>query len=63
MNIDDLIYDLTFPLFPDNVMTNPPNLPIPSHDVFALTSQIELLNIDVNTQSLRVEIERVKRQK
>ena len=29
----------------------------------ALTTQVEQLNIDIHTQSLRVEVERVKRQK
>jgi len=50
-----------FPILPETLLLNPPDLLLPPNDIAALTSQIEKLSIDVNTQFFRVEIERAKR--
>ena len=52
-----------FPILPETLSLNPPDLLSPPNDIAALTSQIEKLSIDINTQSLRVEIERAKQQR
>ena len=58
-----------FPLFPENpdllplITENPVDM-FPSHpDTLSLNSQLERLNLDVHTQSLRVVVEKAKRQK
>ena len=50
-------FDLTnegFPIFPETLLLNPPDPLSPPNEIAALTSQIEKLTIDINTQSLRI---------
>ena len=64
MNFNDLLSeDMTFPSFPEAFPTNLPLLFASSNNICPLFSQIEQLSLDLHIQSLRVEVERVKRQK
>ena len=58
-----LIDELKVPLFPDTILINPPDLTSPSNEIISLTAEVERLNINIHTQSLCVDIEKVKRQK
>ena len=50
LNNDLIFYNASMsPLFPENP------------DITLLNSQLEQLNVDVHTQSLQVEVEKVKR--
>ena len=68
---DDLNYiDLMFPdLLPEDPMINnlismeTPQLLPSSHDIKTISDRLENLEIVTNTHSLRIEVERVKRQK
>ena len=64
-NFDDLFNDLNeVPLFPELIMPlSPPNLCPVSEEISLLNSPLEHLSLDVHRQSLRVTIERAKRQK
>jgi len=64
MNYDDLLLnEINFPLFPESFSVDLPNLFVPFNKVAALTKQVKSLSIDFHTQTLRIEVERVKRQK
>ena len=68
--IDNLLYDIDFPnLFPEDLVTdnlltveNTQLKSLPS-DLKIINDRLENLEVLVNTQSLRIEVERVKRQK
>ena len=47
----------------DAIQFDPLELFLSSEDINSLTKQIESLNIEINTQGLRNEVERLKRQK
>ena len=70
MNDEFLNYDATIPAllcegnFIDELIPiNDPEIVSLRNDIAALTTRIEQLTIDNNTQSLRIEVERVKRRK
>ena len=64
MSYGDLILnELEFPLFPETFPADPPDLLLPPNEIVSLTAQVERMNIDIHTQSLRIEVERVKKQK
>ena len=49
-----------FSILPETLLLKPRHLLSPPNDITALTSQIEKQSNDINTQFLRVEIERVE---
>ena len=49
-----------FPLLPETLLLNPPDLLSLSNEIIALNSQLERLYIVIHTQSLRVEVEKAK---
>ena len=50
-------------IFPELLLIDPPNLCPTSNEITSLSFHLEMLPIEVQTQSLRVMIERAKRQK
>ena len=63
MDYDSLFNVEGFATFPDIFPLNPPDLLPPSNEIALLNTELEKLSLDVHTQSLRVKIEKVKRQK
>ena len=69
IDTDFLFNDNRFPLFSVNIVLppliteNPLDIFSPHPDILALNSQLEQLNLDIHTQSLRVEVKMAKRQK
>jgi len=61
MNVDNalLLNDEGCPIFPEILPISPVDLLPTFCDIAALNEQIEKLSIDINTQSFRVEVERV----
>ena len=59
---NDILNEDEFPMLP-LTFDNPSDLFPPHPDILAINSQLERLNIDSHTQSLRTEMERVKHQK
>jgi len=73
MNYDNLINLTSDPILPDLVPEEPIYdeifkiddllMPVPHPDIAELNRRIELLTVEINTQGLRLEIERTKRQR
>ena len=59
MNNDFLFDDKMSPIFPETVPIDHPDIFPPLNEIASLSAQINRLNIDVHTQSLRIEVERV----
>ena len=63
MNDNLLINDDECPLLSEPLQFNPLELFPSSDDILSLTKQIEYLNIEVNNQGLKTEVERLKRRR
>ena len=73
MNYDNLINLTSDPILPDLVPEEPIYdeifkiddllMPIPHPDIAELSRKIDLLTVEANTQGLRLEVEKVKRQR
>ena len=50
-------------LFPELFSLDPSGMFLQSDEIASLSAQIKHLNLDMHTQSIRVEVEKVKRQK
>ena len=60
MKMNDLLYnDADNLIFPDVFPIEPPSLMTSLSDINVLSSRLEHLSLEVNTQSLRIEVERV----
>ena len=72
MNYDNLINLTSDPTLPDLVPEEPIYdeifkiddllMPVPHPDIAELSRKLDLLTVETNTQGLRIEIEKVKRQ-
>ena len=60
MSIND---DLGYHVFPELFSLGPSDMFPPCDEIVSFSPEVERLNIDVNTKFLRVEVERVRRQK
>jgi len=56
INDNDNFLNESLPFFPSNLFPS-------TDDVLALSKQLEQLNLDVNTQNLKIEVEKLKREK
>jgi len=73
MNFNNLINLTSDPLLPDLVPEEPIYdeifkiddllMPVPHPDIAELNRKIDLLTVEINTQGLRLEVEKVKRQR
>ena len=64
MNVnDELLLNSERHLLTKMLPLNPTDLFPTQDDMMTLNERIEQLNIEINTQTLRVEIEKLKRQK
>ena len=63
MNDSLLINDDECPLLSESPQFSPLDLFPSSDDISSLTKQIEFLNIEVNTQGLKTEVDRLKRRR
>ena len=65
MNSDSdlLITDAKIPVLNDSLIFDPMDLFPSSNDMLSLSKQVDQLNLDLNTQYFKIELEKLKRQK
>ena len=58
-----LVNDAEFPMLDDSLNFNPMDLFQLSDDISSFSRQVKQLSVDLNTQHLEIEVEKLKRQK